>query len=61
MISVIFSLNILDMHVTEIIFSFFAKLVMLITTIGIITIGPGMLDTIFGIEIVLSKKNFSFH
>ena len=43
-------------------FSSIAKLVMLITTIGIITIGVGMLGTIFGIEIVLIKrKNFSFH
>ena len=41
-------------------FSFFAKLNMLITTIAIITIGTGMLGTIFGIEIVI-KKNFSFH
>ena len=32
---------------------------MLITTIGIITIGTGMLGTIFGIEIMI-KKNFSF-
>ena len=61
MISVIISLNILVMHVTKIIFSFFAKLDMLITTIGIITIGTGMLGTIFGIEIVMFKKNFSFH
>ena len=42
-------------------FSFFAKLDMLITTIGIITIGTGMSGTIFGIEIVMIKKNFSFH
>ena len=46
-------------------FSFLAKLDMLITTIGkktrIITIGTGMLGTIFGIEIVMIKKNFSFH
>ena len=45
-------------------FSFFAKLDMLITTIGkirIITIGTGMLGTIFEIEIVMIKKNFSFH
>ena len=41
--------------------SFFTKLDMLITTIGIITIGTGMLGTIFGIEIVMIKKNFSFH
>ena len=62
MISVIISLNILVTHVTKIIFfSFFAKLDMLITTIGIITIGAGMLGTIFGIEIVMIKKNFSFH
>ena len=30
---------------------------MLITTIGIITIGTGMLGTIFGIAIVMVKKN----
>ena len=56
MISVIISLNTLVMHVTKIIFSFFAKLDMLITTIGIITIGTGMLGTIFRIEIVMIKK-----
>ena len=61
MISAIISLNTLDMHVTKIIFSFFAKLDMLITTIGIITIGAGMLGTTFGIEIVMIKKNCSFH
>ena len=61
MISVIISLNILIMHVTKIIFSFFAKLDMLITTMGIITIGTGMLGTIFGIKIVMIKKNLSFH
>ena len=33
---------------------------MLITTIGIITIGTGMLGTIFGIEIVMIKKNLEF-
>ena len=49
------------MHVTKVIVSFFAKLDMLITTIGIITIGTGMLGTIFGIEIVMIKKNLSFH
>ena len=59
--SVIISLNTLVMHVTKIIVSFFAKLDMLITTIGIITIGAGMLGTTFGIEIVMIKKNFSFH
>ena len=42
-------------------FSFFAKLYMLITTIGIITLGTGMLGTIFGSDIVMIKKNFSFH
>ena len=41
------------------IFSFFARLDQLIT-IGIITIGTGMLGTIFGIGIVMIKKNFSF-
>ena len=61
MISVILSLNTLFMHVTKIIFSFFAKLDMLITTIGIIAIGTGMLGTTFGIGIVMIKKNFSFH
>ena len=61
MISVIISLNTLVMHVTKIIFSFFAKLDMLIATIGAITIGTGMLGNIFGIEIVMIKKNFSFH
>ena len=61
MISVIVSLNILVMHITKI-FSFFAEQEMLITTIGIITIGAGMLVTIFGKEIVIMiKKNFSFH
>ena len=43
------------------IFSFFAKLDMLIFTIGIITIETGMLGTIFVMEIVMIKKNFSFH
>ena len=61
MISVIISLIILVMHVTKIIFSSFAKLGMLITTIVIITIGVGMLGTIFGIEIVLIKRNLSLH
>ena len=50
------------MHVTKSIFSFFAKLDMLITTIGIITVGTGVIGTTFGIEIVMIlKKNFSFH
>ena len=61
MISLIISLNILVMHVTKIIFSFFAKLDMLITTIGIKIIGTGMLGTIFGIKIVMIKKKFSFY
>ena len=61
MISVIISLIILVMHVAKTIFSFFTKLVMLTNTIGIITIGVGMLGTIFGIEIVLIKRNFDFH
>ena len=61
MISVIISSNILVMHVTKILFSFFAKQDMLITTIGIITIGAGMLGTIFGIEIVMIKNNFFFN
>ena len=42
-------------------FLFFAKLDMLITTIGIITIGTGIFGTIFGIEVVIIKKHFSFH
>ena len=49
MISPIISLNILVMHAIKIFFSFFVKLGMLITTIGIITIGTGILGTIFGI------------
>ena len=61
MISTIISLNILVTHVTKILFSFFTKLDMLITTIGIITIEAGMLGTIFGIEIVMIKKKFNFH
>ena len=39
--------------------SFIAKLDMLITTIGIITIGIGMLGTTFGIEIVMIIKKTS--
>ena len=42
-------------------FSFFAKQDILITTIGIIAIGTGVLGTIFGIEIAIIKNNFSFH
>ena len=42
-------------------FPLFAKLDMLITTIGIITIETGMLGTLFEIESVRIKKNFSFH
>ena len=42
-------------------FFFFTNLDMLITTIGIITLGSGMLGTIFGIEIVMIENNFSFH
>ena len=61
MISVIIALNIFAMHVTKIIFTFFVKLDMLITNIGIITIETGMLGTIFRIEIVMIKENFSFH
>ena len=49
------------MHVTKIIVSFLAKLDMLIAIIYIITIGTGMLGTIFGIEIVMIKRNFSFN
>ena len=61
MISEIISFNIFVMHVTKNIHSFLAKLNMLITIIGIITIGTGMLGTIFGIEMATIKKNFSFH
>ena len=62
MISVIIFLNILVMYVTKIIyFSSFAKLDRLITSISIITIGTGMLGTIFGKEIVRIENNFSFH
>ena len=62
MISVIISLNTLVMNVTKIIFSFFVKLDMLITTICIITIEIGMLGTTFGIEIVMIiKKKLQFH
>ena len=46
------------MHVTKIFF--FSKLDMLVTTIGNIAIGTGMLGTIFGREVVIIKKNFSF-
>ena len=42
-------------------FSFLAKLDMLITIIGIITMGTCILGTIFGIESVIIKQNFSFH
>ena len=42
-------------------FSFFAKVYMLITTIDIINIGTGMLGTIFRLAIVMIKKIFSFH
>ena len=38
-----------------------AKLDMRITTIGIIAIGTGMLDTTFGIKIVIIIKNINFH
>ena len=41
-------------------FSFFAKLDMLITTIGIRTIATGMLGTTFGIEIVMIIKKIQF-
>ena len=38
--------------------SFFDKLDMLITTIGILTIGTGILGTTFGIEkVMIIKKN----
>ena len=61
MISVIISLIILVLHVTKIICFLSFKLDMLITTIGIITIGTGMLGTIFETEIVTIKNNLSFH
>ena len=61
MMSVLISLITLVMHVTKIMFSFFVKLDMLITIIGFISIGTGMLGTRFGIEIVMIKMNFSFH
>ena len=54
MISVIISLNTLVMHVTKIMFFFLRQQDMLITTMGIITIGTGTLGTTFGIEIVVS-------
>ena len=60
MIILIISLNTLVMHVTKIVFSFFAKLDMLIATIGIITIGTGMLGTTSRINIVMIKKNLMF-
>ena len=61
MISVVISLYTLAMHVTNIMFfSFFAKLDMLITTIGIITTGTGMLGTTFGIEILMIIKKLQF-
>ena len=41
--------------------SFFAKLDMLITTIGILTIGTGILRTTLGIEKVMIIKKISFH
>ena len=44
------------MHATKIIVYFLCKLNMMITTIGIITIGTGMLGTKFGIKIVMMKK-----
>ena len=59
MISVMISLNNRVMHVAK--FFPFTKLYMLITTLGIITIGTGMLGTILGLESVMIKKNFCFH
>ena len=41
-------------------FSFFAKLDILIATIGIITIETGMSGTILGIGIVMIKKELQF-
>ena len=63
LISVIISLNILVMHVTKIVCFFFRRQTRHADYyhIGIITIGTGMLGTIFGIEIVMIRKNFSFH
>ena len=60
MINVIISLNILAMHVTKISISFFAKIDMLITTMGIITKGAGMLGTIFGKEFFIIKRTSVF-
>ena len=42
-------------------FSFFTKLEILITTIRIKSIVTAMLVTIFGIEIVMIKKNFGYY
>ena len=58
MIRVIFYLNILAMHVTKIncilsSLNYPCFRYREITTIGIITIGIGMLGTIFGVEIVM--------
>ena len=58
MISVIISLNTLVMHVTKIIFSFSAKLDKLITTIGVITIGTGMLGTTETVMIIKKTSVF---
>ena len=44
----------------RLVFSFFAKLDMLITAIGIITIGTGILGTIFGTEMFYDKKQLQF-
>ena len=60
MISVIISLNALIICYQDIFF-FLRQLDMLITAIGIITIGTSMLGTTFGIEIVMIIKNVSFH
>ena len=53
--------NLLIFLLCMLFFSFLTILDMLITTIGIITIGTCILSTIFGIESVIIKQNFSFH
>ena len=62
LISVIISLNILVMHVTKIIL-FIRRQTRQADYyhICIISIGTGMLGTIFGIKIVMIRKNLSFH
>ena len=61
MMSVIISLNILVILLPRLFLSFFAKLDMLLTTIGIIIIGKGMLGTISWIEIAMIQQKLSFY